>query len=538
MGDERPELEQPEDHAGTVRNALSHNIAAGTLAQIGYMVTRFFIPPFVLAHVTLEAYGLWSAAFILVAYIGISTMGLSGVYVKYIAEFSARREFDKANALISTGLCVSVPFCSIVFAAVWWFWPRVVDWLHIAPALRADAKEVVLLVVAVFLGSISLSVFHDALIGVQRSALVNGIWVVSYLVETVLIFGLVAAGRGIRGLAEAFLIRTLVDILLSLVVSLRTLPWLRFGPRYCSREALRTLLAFGGVVQLQSLLAVSLNSIERVLAGALVGIQGTGLLEISEKLPNMGVALPMGFLSSLIPAASYLHGGLSGTPEQRESVIKLYLKGARYMNIVTGSICALFALMPGALLGVWIGKHYEGAAYLMVIFTLANQSNLLTGPGTSILRGIGRPLEEFRYNIPNVILLLLAVPLSYLIQGKWTVAGIGTAVAGSTILAALFFVNHANRLLGISTFRYVKSVLLPGFVPYLLAALVAWPAGLAATNLGRWQAAGCIAALLAVYGIVLLIVIARFVLETGERLWFQAVLQSKLGQFLPGSKRA
>ena len=529
------ESEVTENHASTVRNALSRNIAASTLAQIGYMVTRFFIPPFVLAHVTLEAYGLWSAAFILVAYIGISTMGLSGVYIKYIAEYSARREFSKANSLISTGLCVSIPACATVFACVWWFWPIVVDWLHIAPGLRADAKEVVLLVVAVFLASMGLSVFHDALVGVQRSSTVNAIWAVSYVVETILIFTLVGMGRGIRGLAEAFLARMLVDITLSLLVSMSTIKWLRVSPLLCSREAGRILLNFGGVVQLQSLLAVTLNSIERVLAAALVGIQATGLLEISEKLPNMVSSLAMSFLSSFVPAASYLHGGLSGTPEQRESIRKLYIKGARYVNLATATICAVLVLMPGPLLAVWIGKHYEGAAYLMVIFTLAAQMNLMTGPGTSILRGIGHPTEEFHYNIPNVVALGLSVPLSYLVLGKWTVLGIGTAVAGSTIVAAIYFVTHANRLMNVTFGRYLKSVFLPGAFPYVLAALFAVPANFAATHLNRWVAGGCIAGMIGVYVVLLVLLVGRFILETGERLWFQAIIQSKLGKFLPSS---
>src|SRR5579871_657155 len=102
-----PEQTQ-ENHAATVRDSLSSNVLASTGAYIGYVATRFFIPPFVLAHVSLEAYGLWSAAFILVSYIGISTMGLAGVYVKYIAEYAAKREFNKANQLISTGMSVSI----------------------------------------------------------------------------------------------------------------------------------------------------------------------------------------------------------------------------------------------------------------------------------------------------------------------------------------------------------------------------------------------------------------------------------------------
>jgi O-antigen/teichoic acid export membrane protein len=528
--------ETGEDHSTTVRDALSRNVMASTAAYVGYVLTRFCIPPFVLAHISLEAYGLWSATFILVSYIGLSTMGLSGVYVKYVAEYAAKREFHKANQLLSTGLCVSLPACAVVFGLLYWFWPMVVNWLHIAPSMRQDAREVVLLVVAIFLASLSLSAFRDALNGVQRSALVQVIWVIGYVTEMILIFALVGAGRGIRGLAEAFLIRTFIEIALSLAVCLRSLKWMRLSPSLFSRDAVRTLFTFGGVVQIQSILAVVLNSIERVLSAPLVGLQATGLLELSEKLPNMSASVALGFASAFIPAASYLHGGLSGTPEQRETIRKLYLKGARYMNLAAAFICGILALMPGPFLHAWVGKNFAGAAYLMVIFTVASQANLLTGPGTSILKGIGMPYEEFHYNIPNIIALVITVPLSHAILGQWTVLGIGTAVAASTVMAACWFVMHSNRLMEISPARYAKFVFLPGLVPYLVAALFTAPALYVDAHFSRWPAALALAAIGCVYSVLLLLVIARLVLERGERLWFEAIIRQRIGRFLPAPR--
>ena len=525
------------EHATTVKNTLSYNVVAGIAARIGYLVTRFFIPPFVLAHVTMAAYGLWATAFIVVSYIGISTMGLSNVYVKYVAEYCAKREYTKANQLLSTGLCVSIPGCLAVFAALYFFWPHVVDWLHIEAALRSDAREVVLTVAAIFLASISLSAFHDALVGAQHTASVQVVWVISYVAETVLIFALVGAGRGIRGLAEAFLARTAIDIGLSLFISWRSLKWMRISPVLCTREAWRTLLTFGGVVQIQSLFAVTLNSIERALAAPLVGLEATGLLDIGKKLPAMAASVPLAFASSFVPAAAYLHGGLEGSDEQRESVRKLYLKGARYMNLATAYICGILAVMPQPILDVWVNKRYPGAAYLMVIFAISTQVNLMTGPGTSILKGIGRPHEEFYYCIPNVIALAVAVPASRLILGQWTTLGIGTAVVASTVVSAAYFLWHANRLLHVSLAQYWKSVIWPGVVPYLIAAPLAPLAVFAAAHMSRWAAAGCIAALGAVYSAALLFVVDRYVWEKGERLWFHAIIASKLGRFLPSGTR-
>jgi O-antigen/teichoic acid export membrane protein len=202
------------------------------------------------------------------------------------------------------------------------------------------------------------------------------------------------------------------------------------------------------------------------------------------------------------------------------------------MNIATAFVCGFLALLPTPLLDLWVGKHYEGAAYLMVIFTIACQVNLMTGPGTSILKGIGRPKEEFHYCIPNVIMLLIAVPLSWLIAGRWTVPGIGTAVAASTVISAIYFLGHANRVLGIRAGTYIRSVVIPGIVPYLVATLFAWPAYYAIAHATRWVAAGCVAGLGLLYSLLLLGVIAGVILEPGERWWFQSVIQTKFGRFL------
>ena len=254
------------DHAQTVRDALSKNVVIDIGARVGYLVTRFFIPPFVLGHVGLEAYGLWATAFIIVSYVGISTFGISSVYVKYVAEYTARGEPQRANALLSTGLVTTSALCLIIFALLLVWWPLVVDWLQVPDALRDDAYEVILLVVGIFLASLALSGFSNALSGGQRQAAVQGIWVVAYLVETVLIFLLISQGRGIRGLAEAFFLRMILEIGLSAVVAFRTLPWLKISPRFCTRESLRLLVSFGGTVQILGFLAIALNSIERAVA--------------------------------------------------------------------------------------------------------------------------------------------------------------------------------------------------------------------------------------------------------------------------------
>ncbi len=514
-----------------MRRSLPRNIATDIAARIAYLVTRLAVPPFVLAHMTLSTYGLWTTAFVVVSYIGISTMGLSSVYIKYVAEFAAKGEFERANRLLSSGLAVTLPLCASTFAVIWLIWPSLSRLLHVAPALEGDAREVVLTVVAIFLASIGLSGFRDALVAEQRTAQVQVIWIISFVLETALIFLLIGWGRGIRGLAEAFLIRTILEIGLACCLAFRLLPWLRIGTGFVDLASLRLLFNFGTTAQVLSLLAVALNSIERAVAAPLVGLDAAALLDLAKKLPTMAGSVPMAFATSLVPAASFLQGGMrEGSEESEEwkqTVHKLYYKGARYMNLLAGLSLAFPACTSGFILAAWIGKHYPGAALLMSAFCVSTQVNLLTGPGTSILRGIGKINEEFYYALPNVAFLAATLPLSRLLLHGWTVVGVGMAVAISTLLSAAIFLFRAHRVLGIPLKVYANQVLLPGFAPFLVAIPMGVIGLLFLSPLSRWQEVGALALLASVYLGLCLLVIASGVLTPGEKLWFQAMIPVK-----------
>ena len=64
-------------------------------------------------------------------------------------------------------------------------------------------------------------------------------------------------------------------------------------------------MSFGGVAQLQGLLAIALNSIERAIAAPLIGLDAAGLLDIGKKLPADGRLRPQRVRdSAFMPAAA------------------------------------------------------------------------------------------------------------------------------------------------------------------------------------------------------------------------------------------
>jgi O-antigen/teichoic acid export membrane protein len=502
-----------------VTGKFGRNVIATILARMVNMARGVFLVPFLLAHMGLEAYGIWTTIFILVTYVGLTTLGISNVYIKYVAEFHARKEYDKANALLSTGLAVTIPLCTVVFAAIVLGWPWLAPLLKLPPQHAADGKEAVLIVLAVFLSSIALNAFGDMLTGMQQIASTQIFLTLSILAECVLIVWLVGMGRGIAGLAEAFLARTVINDGLTIWWARRQLKWLRLSPKLVRRESLQYVLHFGGLVQFQSMLSIFLASVERVAALGMIGAEAAGLLDVAKKWPTSLSSIPTAFFAAMLPAAAHVDAA-SGKQEWRRNLQELYLRGSRHSNLCTSAFVAAMAFWAAPIMHVWLGNSLpmrESLVPLFVVFSFAMQFHMLTGPGTSLLRGMGRVYDEFTYSLPNLALLAVTLPASRWIEGRWTPLGIGVAVAVATAGSACVLMARVLTVLELSLIRFAKEVLLPGVTPYLVAGLLAWPLGWLVEQLNRWQGLGVLLAVGLVYAVGVIGVLHRWVLTDGEK---------------------
>ena len=99
----------------------------------------------------------------------------------------------------------------------------------------------------------------------------------------------------------------------------------------------------------------------------------------------------------------------------------------------------------------------------------------------------------------------------------------------ATVISAVIFIRHANRIIGLSFKEYAVKVILPGYLPYLFGFLFRIPVGFAISHITRSGGAVCLIVAGLFYSAIVLLVIDRWVWEPGERIWFHSLLQSKLG---------
>jgi len=122
--------------APAVRNRFVGDAGFAMAAKLFYLVTRLCLPPLVLAHVSLAEYGMWAACFVIIGYVGLADLGLSSVYVRYVARLHARGDTEGIGRTLSTGMVgIGVVAC-VVLGALAAAVPTLLDLFKVDTASR------------------------------------------------------------------------------------------------------------------------------------------------------------------------------------------------------------------------------------------------------------------------------------------------------------------------------------------------------------------------------------------------------------------
>ncbi|MBK1643676.1 hypothetical protein CKO25_03170 [Thiocapsa imhoffii] len=450
------------DQSGLSR-LIGRNVFSSVGAKILYLVTRFFLPPIILAYLTLEEYGIWAICFILIGYMGMGSFGVTNVYVRYVAQYHAQGEEHRIGGLLSTGLTVVSLLGALILAALWFGLPQLITAMSVSTELHETAFVLIFSTAVVYVFVMSWGAFAFVLTGLQRIVQQNQVWVVSFMLETLLIVAFLMAGFGLYGLLYAFAIRYALSILINIWLCFRYIPGLRLSFSSINRGDLALFSSYGGILQLSGFLGMFLRSIEKLIAGFFINVQATGLFDVAQKFPVMATSIPSSMNAVFLPATAYMF-----TQERRDELLGLYVKGARYINLLTGAMMGFMAAFAAPLLIAWLGPKPDLALAPLILacFTLPFQLNVLTGPATNIYRGMGIPARELIYPLTQLVLVVALVAAGFL-QFGINVVVITLAVASAMVLSALIYMIYTNHFVGLGQWRFMRVALLPGLLPYV-----------------------------------------------------------------------
>ncbi len=406
---------------------IGRSFAAGALAEVWRIGSRFIITPIILGAVGLSGYGVWTLLFSLAEYVSIGNVGIGVAYNKYTAECVRRGEYERLQGIIGAGIAGIGSVAVVGIIAAWFFGEPLLRAVNVPEAMVADAHLAMMGVMAVVVGRLTLGCSYEILAGLQRIDLYHKLSMLASVVEFAITVPLLLLDFGIIGMAVGYAAGQLSCFSLGLRWVKREDPQVRISPLLATRAGMREMLALGGRMQGLAVVNVGVAEGVKVLLSVMIDPRATALYELADKLVQLTRAPVIAIIGPLLAAFADLRAG-----GERARELDLLRRGWKAVMIVSCSVGAFLAIVAAPALLAWTGQDVPKAAWALQWMALAAVFNNQTGVPSIHLRAQGNVRIEFLFSMVStavgvaVILSVVAyAPFESVVYGRVAAYSVG-----------------------------------------------------------------------------------------------------------------
>ena len=448
----------------TVGQTLRRNARASVIGWAVQQGSKFFLVPIIIHYINYDGYALISFAFIMMTYFTLQNFGITNAFVNYTAECYVSRDFDRLNRILSTGMAVCLVLAAATVLIVWYFTDTIISYFAIEVSRIDDARYVVRCIGLICAATTVFGLYRAALTGIQRIDRITMTNMVFSVFEFVAITALLYFGLGVRAVMTVY---TASQFGFLVLVALQTkwfMPELRVNPLRAERASLRPIISLGGRMQLLGITAVILSTMDGLAVTKYEGLAFAGVYLVARRLLQRLQALPAQGFGPLMPASADLH-----SREDFHKLAQVFVAAMRILAVGSAFMFAFIAVNGDLVIQGYIGpdKQDSRTVFALGFLCVSTFLHILTGPGSSMLRGAGKPLLEMTYQV-------LAIPIYF---GLFTLA---QRMQNEHLILLSFPIalSIASALFIVLSNRYFKAPLLCPFsstLALLIAApLLAW----------------------------------------------------------------
>jgi len=446
-----------------VRNS-AFNILRGAIA----LPIALVLTPFVLKHLGIRDFGIWSLLYLLVQSANLLDFGLSGSLVRFVADLNEKRDFCQLNRVLNTALFAYVFLGLIIFSAIW-LWSKGIVATLFKPQPWEQQKLLSLLIVAAVALVLQLlsSVFTAVLQGLQRMDLANLISVMTAILHFCLVLYALKSGFGITTLIAIQGFTVAAGLVASKIASKRALPSLQWNVSLISFDALKTILPLSVAVQCLSAQTIVFYQFDKFALSAFLGPAFAGCYDIAARPLASLRNLPLTIVQPVTPAVSELHAR-----QDRDFLQEVVLRTSKYVLLAAAPTFMLLICLPRPLLKLWFGSyalpHMSEVALTLQLLAATYLINLVGGTITYVAVGLGQHVCLLRYAVIAGVLHMV-ITLSLLSHLGYVGAPLGALI--STVVSVFYFGVAFSRATAFHTSPIIKLALRPVGVAGLLSVL-------------------------------------------------------------------
>lgn len=450
----------------SIGKKIVRNTVYNSIGRIWLMLVTLLLIPYILHKLGTQVFGVWSLVFVVANYLHLLDFGIGTSFAKYIAEYHTKGDEKSINSVVSCGLLFYLGFSVLIVGLGFILRNPIVSLLNIPVSIRGESLFAIVGMVIVFAMNNTFSIFQGILIGLQRMDIQNKILVFVSIPNVVGTFFFLEKGFGIRGLVVNSGIVAILTILCNIYFSHKLLPRMKIGFSWMRGDIFRKLFKFGVKTQLGNLASLVHFQTDKIIISYFLGLNFVTFYELGQKVANAVRMFPTMLLGALEPAVSELDAR-----GERSRLLSLYYKASKYVSVIVFPLTCLTFILASWIMKAWVGEGYSLSVITLQVLIIEYGLNLLTGVGTRIVRGIGKPELETKYKVLVAVLhLVLSITLIQLLGYK----GVLLSFLFSGSIGSIYFIKIFHRFFKERLTKLIRTVYLKPLVASLGAAAVSF----------------------------------------------------------------
>ncbi|TKC00453.1 oligosaccharide flippase family protein [Pedobacter cryophilus] len=413
-------------------NRLFINGFLSILQVVFLSLSYFIIYTLLLRKLGPTKLGIWSIVLATSSVGGVASAGLTSSLVKYIANYSRERDYQKINSLIKTGLIsltvLNLFIIIILFYLGNFFLPKVVPITELA-----EVTSLLPLSLLSLLLNTTGGIFLSAIDGLHFSFLRSVIYIFSSLLFLLLAYFFIDI-YGLKGIAFAQIAQGFFVIISSLGIIKSIFIKFSLYPLIWEKKVFRKIFNYSLNFQIISFCSIFTEPLTKFLLSKYSGLDFVGIYEMASRLISQLRSLMVSANQILVP---FISNKFSIGKNAKDESYPIVLKFSYYIACIS----MLFLIIFSPIISFyWIGVYSDVFVYSTILVGLAMIVNIVSTPSYFSSMGMGK-LNGIKYSHIAILIVngILGLILGPIFKGWGILVSYSVALIVGSLITLIYY---------------------------------------------------------------------------------------------------
>ena len=433
-------------------------MTASIIAYVINFAISFFLSPYIVENVGVDAYGFVGLANNFISYATLITIAVNALASRFVTVKLCEKDYDGANKYFSSVFIANTFLATVmgsVFVVIWFYLERVIN---IPENIFWDVK---ILFAALFLNcvlSTVCSIFSVATFATNKLYIASIRSIESHILKALIVVPLfVLFIPRVSYLGISTLLCGIYVIVFNIYYTRKLLPDIKIRKKYFDFKAIKELVASGVWSLINRVGQLLLDGLDLLITNLFINPVAMGVLSLAKTIPSIMNGIIGSTVSVFSPNFTFLYA-----KKKQEDLVLSVKQSMRIMGVIANLPVIVLIVCGELFFSLW--QPTQNAVQLHLLSVLTCGTIIFSG-GINCIYNIFTVVNKLKFNslvvvgsgVLNTIIVFVLLKTTSL--GIYAVAGVSTVL--SIIRNLAFTAPYGARCLNLKWYTFYPDIARP-----------------------------------------------------------------------------